>query len=121
MTPTHIGKYTAKVFVRRSVDRTYQAWVSLRLLVVRVQMAIFEEGEQEQVCTLAIANLVVELKFMVVIVTEVERLGESSTPGVQGSLMDNALGFGFVYLIVSFGRFTNVFLVFSPRHRGSEN
>lgn len=121
MTPTLVGKYTAEIFVRRSVDRTYQARVSLRLLVVGVQMAIFEEGEQEQVCTLVIAILVVELKFMVVIVITVERLGVSSTSGVQGSLMDIALGSGFVYLIVSFGGFTSVFLILSPRHRGSEN
>lgn len=47
MTPTLNGKDTAEVFVRRSIDGTYQAWVSLRLLVVGVQMAIFEEGEHE--------------------------------------------------------------------------
>lgn len=121
MTPTLVGKYTTEIFVRRSVDRTHQAWVSLRLLVVGVQMAIFEEREQEQVCTLVIAILVVELKFMVMIVIAVERLGVPSTSGVQGSLMDIALSSGFVYLIVSFGGFTGVFLILSPRHRGSEN
>lgn len=58
---------------------------------------------------------------MVMIVIMVERLGVSGTPGVQGSMVDIALGFGFVYLIVSFGCFTGVFLILSLRHGDSED
>lgn len=130
MPPTLMGKDTAEVFVRRGIDGTYQAWISLRLLVIGVQMAIFKEGKRKQVRILFVALLVVKLKDVVIIVVMVlvivirvmvEQMRVSSTPGIQGSTMDIVLGFVLINLVVSFVSFTDVLLFLWPHRWGCNN
>lgn len=93
-------------------------------------MAVFEEGEREQAGTIFVAFLVVELKAMVIILlmvlvamsrVMVKPVRVSSTPRVQGGMMDIVLGFVFVDFVVSFVSFTGVLLVLSHSHRVSKN